>query len=305
MHLNKHRVGSWFNLAILGSVILWSTTYPAVKLASGELDPTTIVALRFFWALVTALPLASINEKSKVPMRRHLGLIIIAGIAYGLTHLFWTYGINRIPASTSSLLMSISPIFSFLLAVMIGYERWNILRLLGVLLSLVGVIIILSVPDIRMMGETLFGSQVTILAAIMWAVSTVMSAGLIREYGPVRTTAYTVSIAALVILPLSVPSLLSQSWREVSTISWSAVVYSGVFGITIPVILWNKGVQTIGPTQTMVYSCLLPFFASVSSIILLNERIGVYEIVGAVVVVLGIVITRQYYSIRVPGYNTQ
>jgi drug/metabolite transporter (DMT)-like permease len=82
------------------------------------------------------------------------------------------------------------------------------------------------------------------------------------------------------------------AWSELSLAMWAAIVYSGLASMVIAYLFWNRGVRLLGPTRTAMFGNLQPLFALAAARIMLEERPGLWQLVGAVGIIAGVVLTR-------------
>ena len=75
--------------------------------------------------------------------------------------------------------------------------------------------------------------------------------------------------------------------------AWAAPAYSTIFAVVVGYVLWYTGVQRIGSVCTAIYSNLTPFVSLVSAAVLLGDRLAPLQLIGAVVVIAGIWLTRR------------
>jgi drug/metabolite transporter (DMT)-like permease len=98
---------------------------------------------------------------------------------------------------------------------------------------------------------------------------------------------------AIMLLIVSAPALARTNWHAVPLLGWGAIAYSGVFALVIAYLFWYQGVRVIGPTKTAVFSNLQPVVAMIFAWIALGEKPTPFQIMGAVGIMGGLLLTRS------------
>jgi len=86
--------------------------------------------------------------------------------------------------------------------------------------------------------------------------------------------------------------MLAMDWTGVGWAGWAALGYATIFSLVLAYLLWNRSVQEVGASRTVVYMCLTPLIAVAGAAVLLGERPRPLQAVGAVLVIGGVLLTR-------------
>jgi drug/metabolite transporter (DMT)-like permease len=97
---------------------------------------------------------------------------------------------------------------------------------------------------------------------------------------------------------LAGPDLTATDWRALAPATWVALLYSAVFAIVIAYALWSYAVQGVGGNRTAIYNCLIPVFAGLIAWLILGERPGAGQILGAGLVFTGVLVSQRQPSAR-------
>jgi drug/metabolite transporter (DMT)-like permease len=163
---------------------------------------------------------------------------------------------------------------------------------MGAILSISGVALV-SGSALRLEGTaTLIGDLILIGAAGVWAVYTLGAQPLIERYGPIRTTAWTLWVGSICLFLIAIPPLLGQDWGDVTAAAWGGVFFSSILSIGVAYLLWYWGVQRLGGAHTAIFSNLTPIVALAAGAVWLGEPITRYSVVGAALVIGGVVLVR-------------
>lgn len=275
-------------------VLFWAFNVTAAKVALGEMLPLAFNMIRFAGAALLLLAAARWREGSIRIAREDLGrILLLALIGHTIYQLCFVHGLHRTTASSTALIFGSTPVVVAILSRMAGHERIGLAGGGGALLAFYGVFLIVrgrgGGPEAP---EGSAGPLLIVAAVVCWSIYTVLSRDLLLRYSPLRVTAVTLSIGALLLLPASVPDLAAQDWGGVSRLSWLATIYSLVFALVISYVLWYRSVKMVGNVRTAVYSNLVPVFGTLFGIWLLDERLTTALGFGAACILAGILLTR-------------
>jgi drug/metabolite transporter (DMT)-like permease len=283
------------DLGLLVLTVIWGVNFSVVKVVLQVLDPLALNALRFplaagvLWILARRSPGQRL-DRGDLPRLVALGML--GNVAYQLC---FVLGIDRTLAGNASLLLATSPVWTVLFSALAGHERPTTLVVGGSTLTLAGMgLVVLGRGDALSIGTaTVQGDLLMVTAAILWATYTVGSARMVRRYGSLRATAWTLWAGTPVLVALGAPSLLDTRWHAVSGWIWLGVAYAGVFSVGVAYLLWYRGVRRLGNSRTAVYSNLVPVTALLTAWVWLGEVPGRWQLTGAVIILAGIYLARR------------
>ena len=274
-------------------MVLWAGNFIVVKDALRELPPIGFTWIRFVLASVALLAACRVREGSLgLPRRDILPLAALGAVGFGIYQPLWAVGLSQTTAGDSALLIAGTPIFTLLIASAIGSDHLTRSRLLGAIVSFVGVgLVVLSAAGSGIGGH-LFGDVITVIASTLWASYVAFGAPVLRRHSPLRTTAWAVFFGTLVMLPLGIWQLATVDWGRVTVASGLAVLYAGLGSIGLGNVLQFRAVQVIGPARTTMFQFLVPGLTVVLAAWFLGEQIRAEQILGGIVIVLGILLAR-------------
>ena len=275
--------------------LIWGVNFPVIKSALPEIPPLAFNALRFPFAALTVFLILRSTGTIPWPHRRDLSKVIWLGIHGNLVYqAFFIFGVDATLAGNASVLLATIPIWTLILSTLKGHEKagwWVWLGITGTLLGMV-LVVVGGNQSIGFQGNTIKGDLLMVGAAMTWASYAVASRDLVRKYGSIPVAAWTLWVGTVGLVLLGLPSLLQLDFTQVSTSSWVAVLYAGVFAIGLAYVLWNRGIKAIGSSRTATYQNLTPVVALLVAWIWLNETPSGLQIGGAVIVLGGISLAR-------------
>jgi drug/metabolite transporter (DMT)-like permease len=278
---------------MLAVAAIWGANFTVVKFGTRVLAPLAFNSVRVALAAL-ALTLIALLRGAPRPSGRDLAALVALGvIGNGLYQVLFVEGIARTRASDAALVISAGPAFIALLGWARGIERVSRRAWLGVGLSIVGVALVVFGGTAAAPGEsTLLGNGLVVAGSLCWAIFTVLLKPYTHRVDGVHLSAATMVGGALVLLAVASPSVIAADWSAVRFAAWGAILYSGLAGLVIAYLFWYRGIRVLGPTRTAMYVNLQPVFALLIAWAALSERPGLWQICGAVGVMVGVLLAR-------------
>jgi len=295
--LKRPRVFTWTStdLLMVAVILIWGINFSVVKLALRDFSPLAFNGVRFGLATAVMVVILVLRGESFRLARRDLLPIVFLGLSgHTLYQLVFIFGLAATIPANSALLMATSPIFVAIYGRVLGIERTNRLIWAGIVLSFAGILMVIGGGgEVSLGGGTLRGDLLILAAAMLWAAYTTASKPLLTRYSPIKVTALSMVAGTIPFVVISVPALLRQDWGASTISGWGALLYSAVFAVVVGYVIWYTSVQRVGNARTAVYSNLLPVVAGVIGWLLLGDRLTPLQLVGAAVVLAGIMLTRR------------
>ena len=280
-------------IAVLFVMALWAANFIVVKAAIEQIPPATFAFLRFGIAAVTLLIVLQWREGSlRLPRRDVIPVLGLGALGFGLYQLLWSSALQDIPAGDSALLIASTPVMTALLAVYSGADTLTRAKLLGSLVSFAGVaVIVASGPGLALTSA--IGAGLTLVAAACWSVYTAFGAPILRRHSALRTTAWAMVGGSLVLAVPGMVQAVDVEWTSVDVNAWAGLAFSAFIPAGIANVIVFSAIRLLGPTRITAYQFLVPFVAVLMGAAFLAEPIRIGQLLGGVVIVLGVVMTRS------------
>jgi drug/metabolite transporter (DMT)-like permease len=274
-------------------VVFWAANFIIVKAANEQIPPLTFAFLRFSLASAVLLVALRLRE-GRIGLERAelLPMLGIGAIGFGIYQVMWATGLQSIPAGDSALLIAATPVVTVFIAVFVGSDRMTAAKVVGGLVSFAGVAIVVAAGPGLALGSSIAGDLLTLGAAIAWAVYVSLGAPILRHHSPLRTTAWAMVGGSLI---LAIPGVLqagSTDWSAVGGGAWAGLLYSALIPAGISNVVVFHAIRLLGPTRITAFQFLVPFIAVLMGAVFLHEGIRGEQILGGLVIVAGVAITR-------------
>lgn len=291
MEASKH--DSWGVFWSFTSAFLWATTFITSRhlLAGGMVDPITLATIRFLLggSLLFLLGLIVKQEMFALNLGDIFSLAVLGLFGMvGMSSLLFV-GQQFTTAINSSLIMQLNPIIILLLGVFIG-ESITLDKAIGIIISLIGclfVVGILSFQGLRFDLGHLRGDLFVFLAAICWALYSIVGKPVVQKLGGYRTTTWAMLLGALELLILRgvLPSPIV--WPQGS--AWYYITYLAFLPTAVAFFAWYEAMDRIELALLNVMQYLTPIFTIFLAWFLLGERLSFTEWIGVLIVLLGVI----------------
>jgi drug/metabolite transporter (DMT)-like permease len=233
--------------------------------------------------------------------RRDLLLVVVFGaLGTGGYQMLWSTALRSIPAGESALLVAATPILVALIAAMVGADSLGARKLLGILISVVGVVVVVVAGSGLELGSDLSGPALTILGDLLWAIYVVVAASLLRRQSALRLSAWAALAGMVTMIPLGLVQLGQIDLGAVPPLAWLAIAASGLLSVAVGNIVNFRAIGLLGPTRVTNYQFLSPVVAIVAGVLVLGEVIVPGQLLGGAIIVAGILIARGG-RLRLPG----
>jgi drug/metabolite transporter (DMT)-like permease len=291
--ISHRRVTATDGLLLLMALI-WGVNFAVVKFATGAFAPLAFNMLRIGLAVVVLLGMAIVGGHAIPRGRDRLALLGLGVLGNGLYQVLFIEGIARTRAGDAALLIAAAPAVMAILGWVRGSEHTRTRGVAGIALSLAGIaLVVFGDADASDGGASRFAGDALILGGcVCWSLYTVLLKPYTERIDGIPLSAVTMAGGALPLLLVSLPSLARTDWQAVTAGAWAAVAYSGLFALALAYLFWYRGVKTLGPTRTGMYSNLQPVIALAVAWATLGETPQPAQLAGAACILSGLVLTR-------------
>lgn len=282
-------VRNWIKFIALG--IIWGTSFLWIRIAVKDIGPYLLVFFRILFAFLGIVAYLLIARIKITFSWRKLGIFAFLGI-FNVTvpFILISWAEQFISSGLASVMNSVYPLFTLVLsAIFLPDEGISWLRTIGLLMGFGGVVVLASAGFGKGDSNGIIPGIIAMLVATVgYAVSMVfarkMTVGLEpgeQAAGQTLCALVGVSIAAVLFEPnLRLPA---------AGITWIAVLWLGLLGTAVAIILWFSLLNEVGATRTSLVGYVYPVIAVVLGIIFLDEKFSWRLLIGGLMVVGGVV----------------
>ncbi len=294
MRLNK---AATIYFILLLVPLFWGGAFGATKHVLSELPPLTASAVRFLLAgLLLAGWLTIRREWDWAAIKENwlgltgLGLSGVLGYNY-----FFAVGLQYTSAITGALVVVINPVTTAIIAVLFLGEKWSVRLGLGIVISLVGVLTVITRGNYAALAALSlnYGECLLFGAVASWSTYTLLGKVVMKKVGASLATTVSTLIGTVFLMLIS---LGEAGWGRLPQVSgqvMAELVYLAVFATVVAFILFNVGISRIGASKASAYINLMPVNAMLIAWAVYGETVTAMHLAGMVLVVTGVALTTR------------
>jgi drug/metabolite transporter (DMT)-like permease len=141
----------------------------------------------------------------------------------------------------------------------------------------------------------------TLAATVLWACYVAFGAPVLRRHSPLRTATWAIGFGCLGMLPLALIELPQLVPAHVGLGTLGLLAYCALLPAAAANVVVFAAIKVLGPTRVMLFQFLVPAFAVAMAAFFLGEAIVVGQVLGGLVIVLGILVARSRRLARAVG----
>ena len=279
------------DLALLSVALMWASTFTLFKIAWREIDPVAFTALRFAAMFAFSVAILALAKNRVRPRRADIPALVASGLTgYFLYQMGFVLGLDRTSALASAILISTHPIFSVIGMWFVRKEKPARLEVAGVIIGFLGVAVFLRAWDAFATARP--GDLFSLGAAAAFGAYGVINQPLTQRYPSRELMSYGLALGGLLVTVVGLPALVRQDWTDIGLGSWVILLYAIVGPVYLAYVLWNWAIHHRGIPRTVVYGFLVPILGGAIAVVVLDEVLHAEQVVGAILVVVGLVVAR-------------
>jgi drug/metabolite transporter (DMT)-like permease len=265
-----------------------------VKWAVGQWSPLTYSVWRNWIGAIVLLAFVKLTEGSVRIERRDLPLVLFSAlIGIVINQLGFMYATTYTTATTISLVLASIPAFAAITASVLGHERIGPRHWASIAVAAAGTLLVLVGGPGRLDLTSLRGDLLALLAAATWGIYSTVVKPLFSRYSPNRATTVVLCAAVPMLTIVALPQVVHQNYGAITLGGWGALVFSVFFGLVFTNILWFGAIHRGGAARATAVMPIQPFLGALFAFVLLGESVTLLQMLGGVVIVLGIWLTRR------------
>lgn len=288
-------------LKLFATMAFWGGTFVAGRLLAGVVPPFHAAFLRFFMASLILL-FALHRAEGRLPAldRRQLCSVSLLGLTgvLGYNVAFFT-GLETVTASRAGLIIALNPVGIALLSALFGGEPLGRVRMLGVLVSVAGAMLVVSHGNLSLWTRGVGTGEIILLGCVLcWSLYSVIGRRAMRGLSPLTAVTYSAMAGTLFLAPLALGGGVLSSITGYGAVAWASLVYLAVLGTVVGFFWYYQSINTIGAVRSGVFINFVPIFAMIFGLLLLGEPLTPTLLEGGSLVIAGAWITNSNWLRR-------
>ena len=280
------------------ATLFWAGNFIVGKTASiNEIPPISLNFYRWLIAWLILLPF-TFREliKKKNYILNNIGFFIVLGItAVTIFNSALFYSLKFTQVISGVLMISTVPVMIIFISSLLKIEKTNFFQIIGVGLSLTGVLFIITKADIGLLKNLDFnrGDLIMIIAMLSWATYSALLKKKKYELSQISLLQVVISFGVIFLIPLYFIDMNMGNSIKLEKPFFLTLTYVVLFPGLASFFFWIKGVALIGANRSGVFLHLMPIFGAVMAMIIFDEKFMFYHLLGAVFILMGIILSNR------------
>ncbi|MDF1499923.1 MAG: DMT family transporter [Anaerolineales bacterium] len=277
------------------AVLLFGASFVAIKIALVQLDPLTLIPVRFALGLVVLWPLLARRDLIvRFTGRELLRTALLGGLGILLNQWFQAAAMVTAGAATASWLAALAPAFMAVLAWMFLREKIVAWQWLGIALALIGALLVSDADPAATFGKEGWAVPALLVAsAFAWAVFSVFGKAEATRTSPLRATVLAMTWALFFSAILNLSSGVSWDLRTWLPQTWWALIFLGVACTGLAYSLYFYALAGAQSALIAALQYLEPLITILLALLLLQEPLRPIGILGGLLIIAGIVLVER------------
>lgn len=278
------------------TVAAFGTSFPSIKIAEASFSPEAIVFLR---ALLATLALAMLALVLRVPLRlpwRDLVYAMAIGqIGLSLFQMVLNTAIAQTSVGVAATMVNTAPLLSLALSAILLRESIPAMRWVGMVISLAGIYLLGTSTGV----SSLAGFMLLVLAALLLAIYSVALKPLLSRQHPLAVTFHG-TWPGVILFSWAMPTAIAEA-PQAPADAWIGLLVLVLIVTCGGYVLLARLIQLLPVSKVVTYYYLVPPVSIAYSVVLFRELPGAREIIGVLIVIVGVALA---LSARTPQVKT-
>lgn len=209
---------------------------------------------------------------------------------FGVTmnQILFITGLSLTKASNTSLLAVTIPIFALSFSAILGIEKLQKIKIVGIILAAAGVVFLIDPRSASFSSETTLGDLLIVINSLSYGIYVSVSKDTIMRNGAIKSIAWVFIFSSVVCVPIGAFSLSSVEIAAVAPVIWLLVLYIAIIATLTPYLLNAWALARVNPSTVAVYIYLQPLIGFLMAIVFLGEKLDFKVLFAAALIFAGV-----------------
>ncbi len=274
-------------IPIFIGVISVSLSAIFVKLANAETGIIAFYRMLFSVIIMAPLFLWKYTAELKQLSKRDWLFSSIAGIFLSFHFILWFKSLNYTSVASSTVLVTLQPLFAFVGTYFFFNEKITVKTIFAGVIAIVGSVLI-SWGDFKLSGSAFYGDMLALIACALITAYLLFGQDVRKRLSLVTYTmiVYMVSTITLFLYVL----IKGESFGPYPTIDWIWFILLAIVPNLLGHTLFNWSIKYVSTNVVSIAILFEPIGAAVLAIFIFQEYLIATQIIGGLVVILGIIL---------------
>ena len=280
------------------TVTFWAGNFVVGKFASiYEVPPFSLNFYRWFfaWVILAPFTLPEIIKKKDYIINNFKLFIVLGVTSITIFNSIVYYSLNFTQVISGVLMISTIPVMIMFFSSIFKIEKTNIFQIIGVILSFLGVIIIITKANFEILKNLNFnkGDITMVVAMFSWALYSTLLKRQTYEISQLSLLQVVMSFGLVFLIPIYFIEYQLGFRITLDKPFYLILSYVVLLPGLASFILWIKGISMIGANRSGVFLHLMPILSAIMAMIIFNEKFMFYHMLGACFIITGILLSNK------------
>ena len=285
-------------LMLVCATLFWAGNFNVGKIAFIEnIPPFSLAFFRWLLVWIILLPF-TFKEilKIKKEIFKNLPLLFLLGFTSVAMFSSFTYNaLNYTQIINASLFNTAIPAMIILVCFLLKIEKTNIFQLSGLLISILGILVIITRLDINILLSLDFnrGDLFMLGGVIAWGVYSAFLKKRTFEVSLLALIQIFCSLGLLILFPTFLYELIQGKTLAVNEDFFYILLYVAIFPSIGSYYCWAGAVSIIGANRAGIFLSLIPLFSTIFAIMFFNEKFLFFHFIGSILIIIGLFLSNK------------
>ena len=295
------------NIGILSGIAasaIWGGMYVISKVVLDVVPPFTLLTIRLVLGSLTLGIIIALKGGTGFSRSQFLQVMGVGWVGYGVSVSLQFIGTKLSTASNGALVTSSVPAFILLFAALIMHERITARKLLALLISSIGVLVVIDLRSMRLSPDLFLGNLSLAAASVTWGLYSVLVRKITRNLDTLPVSLVAFWGGFLVTLPGSAWELKNVGIGALTPgVIWG-ILYLGIISTALAMYLWNYAFATLEAGVASLTLFAQPLVGAGLGALFLGERLTSLFLIGGLLICLGLWLASTGTTITPPSRDS-
>ena len=285
-------------LMLVLATLFWAGNFIVGKVAFiTNIPPMTLVFFRWslVWLILIPFTYKEILKSKEIILKNLPLLFFLALTSVGLFNSFTYLALVHTQVINASLFNTVIPAMIIFICFLFKIEKTNRFQILGLILSVLGILSIITKLDLNILLSLNFnkGDVIMIGGVVTWGL---YSSFLKKKnfFLPLLTLVQVLcTFGLLFVLPQFLFELLQGKVVKFDFNLGYTLIYLALFPSIGSYYCWAGAVSIIGANRAGIFLSLIPLFSTILAIIFFDEKFYFFHFIGSVLIILGLLLSNK------------
>ena len=274
------------------AVQLIFAAFPIVsKIAFRQVSPWSLAWIRLAIAALILLVWFFAASRDRVEPTDYARLAVFSIFGVSINQLCYLRGLSLTTAINATILVGMIPVFTFVIALVLGRETTSVLKAVGVFLAFAGVFVLAGPGSVSFDATHRVGNVLLLSGAFAYSVYLVLARNIMSRYHPLTVVTWLFTFGTVTVLPFAWADLATTPFVSLSALTWACIAFLAIVASIVAYFLTGVALKSASSTLVAVYICMQPVLVAFLAAPILGEAVTPTMVLSGVLIFTGVVLS--------------